>query len=207
MGQLGGGYVDGLAAVELPELLQEGGALALCLADEGAHLHAVELHLVQFKGVGIACLHALLVHQEEGVAVAKALAEHGESLVHADEVEADELRLQEYVAALLGYLLLAHRLLHLRLLAAGGVLRREVDLLTHHELALGYAGVAFREERTVLYRRTAKGVRGFHVKHVGTRVVRCRLQGEVVRSYLLEHVANGVGEGGATRAECHGCGD
>ena len=117
------------------------------------------------------------------------------------------LCLQQYVATLLGEQLVAYGLLHLRLLAAGGILRREVYLLAHHKFALGNAGVALREERAVLYRRTAEGVRGFYVEHIGAHVMRRRLQDEVVSSYLLEHVANGVGEGGATRAECHGCGD
>ena len=33
------------------------------------------------------------------------------------------------------------------------------------------------------------------------------LEGEVVGCYLLEHVADVVGESYAIRAECHDCGD
>jgi hypothetical protein len=122
-------------------------------------------------------------------------------------LEAEKLRLQEYVATLLGEELFAYALLHLGLLAACGILGREVDFLAHYKLALGYAGVALGEERAVLYRRSAKRVGRFDVENVGLIVVCKSLQGEVVGCYLLEHIANGVGKGCATRAECHDCGD
>ena len=47
--------------------------------------------------------------------------------------------MQKYVATLLCEELLAYALLHLGLLVAGGILGREVNLLTHYKLALGYA--------------------------------------------------------------------
>ena len=115
--------------------------------------------------------------------------------------------MQEYVATLLGEELFAYALLHLGLLAAGCILSWEVNLLTHYKLALGYAGVALGEERAVLYGRSAERVGCLDVEHVGLIVVCESLEGEVVGCYLLEHVADSVGEGYATRAECHDCGD
>ena len=200
-------HVQRLATVELAELLHEGSALALRLADEGAHLHAVELHLVKLKSVGVACLHALLIHLEERLAVGKALTQHGEGLIEADKVDADQLSLEQNVAALLGKELVAHGLLHLSLLVAGGILRGEINLLAYHKLALRHAGVCLREERAVLHGRSGEGIASLYLKHIGLAVVGKRLQGEVVGCHLLEHVANGVGKGCAIRAERHYCCD
>ena len=206
-GQLRVYHVQRLATVELAELLHEGSALALRLADEGAHLHAVEPYLVKLKSVGVACLHALLIHLEERLAVGKALTQHGEGLIEADKVDADQLSLEEDVAALLGKELVAHGLLHLSLLVACGILRGEINLLAYHKLALRHAGVSLREERAVLHGRSGEGVARLYLKHIGLAVVGKRLQGEVVGCHLLEHVANGVGKGCAIRAERHYCCD
>ena len=63
--------VDGhrLSAVELRELLQQEHPLVLRLAHQGLHLHAVELHLVHLQYVGVASLHALVVHLPQRFAV------------------------------------------------------------------------------------------------------------------------------------------
>ena len=119
--------------------MNKGRSLPLRLIYKGANLHAIELHLIEFKGVGVASLHAFLIHLQQFLAIGQTLLQHGERLIEADDIDAEQLRLKQDVATLLGQELLSHRLLHLRLLVAGSIFRGELHLLTNHKFAFGNA--------------------------------------------------------------------
>ena len=120
-------------------MLQKRCALTLRLVNKGAHLHTIKLYLVKLKGVGIACIHTLLIHLQQSLAVGKSLVEHGQCLVETYKIDAKELCLEQYVATLLDKKLLSYDVLHLCLLVACSILCGEVDFLANHKLALCHA--------------------------------------------------------------------
>ncbi len=140
--------------------------------------------------------------------LARRSAQHGEGLVEAYKVDADQLSLEQDVAALLDKQLVAYGLLHLSLLVAW----RHTSW-GNQSPDLPQARSPPRRSKPFvkngLYSTDgpARALPAFMSSTSAWHVVGKRLQGEVVGCHLLEHVADGVGEGCAIRAERHYCCD
>ena len=158
----------------------------------GADGHALHLHLVHLDGGRVARRKPLFEEGQQLVGVAAALGQQGLFAVEAHEVKAQQLGLEQHVAARGGVLPVDGLAAHPVGLVACAVERGEVEALRHDQLGGGHAVHVGHEEGAVLHGEVAQAVGRARFELGGLGVALQGLEDFVVLPDRLQHLVNAL---------------
>ena len=184
------------ASVEGLQAAQCGRARRLGLYEFRLKVHALHLDFVQFKRCGVALLVFLGEGGQEFVGVLAPFLEYGLLFVQVDEVKAEVLGLQQYVAPRRLVFHVAHVALQAVGLLARAVQCGEVEPLADHKLRAGYAALLLVEEGAVFHRKSFEVVHLLRFKMRRLVAFLGSFQFHVVLFHAAQHVVYSLRRGG-----------